>query len=81
MKVIGVIGSANFSGNGATLVREALKAAEAEGVTTKEIFLPQFKIEFCQGCMRCMAEGKCHQADDFEALRGTLYEADGIRAC
>ena len=78
MKVVGVISSANFHGHGATLVREALEAAAAEGAVTEEIFLPKFRIEFCLGCLRCLAEGKCHQADDFESLRSLLHEADGI---
>lgn len=78
MKIVGVIGSANHDGNGATLVREALKMAGAEGAATTEIFLARYKIEFCQGCLRCMAEGRCHQSDDFEALRDILQEADGI---
>jgi len=72
MKVVGVISSANRQGNGATLAKEALKAAEAEGATVSEIFLPGLKIEYCQGCLGCMASGECHQPDDFEELRKTL---------
>ncbi len=78
MKIVGVISSANRDGNSATLVREALRAAEAAGAATREIYLPECKIEFCTGCLRCMAEGRCHQPDDFESLRGALHEADGI---
>ena len=78
MKVVGVISSANFHGHGATLVREALGAVAAEGAATEEIFLPKFRIEFCLGCLRCLAEGKCHQTDDFETMRSLLREADGI---
>lgn len=78
MKVVGVISSAHFEGNSATLVREALRGAAAEGAETTEIFLPKYKVEFCSGCLRCMAEGRCPQPDDFEALRNILYEADGI---
>ncbi len=78
MKIVGVTSSANFNGNGATLVRAALKGAEAEGAQTVEIFLARHKIDFCLGCQRCMAEGRCPLPDDFETLRKILGEADGI---
>ncbi len=78
MKIIGVIGSANLNGNGATLAREALEAAAAEGAETREIFLAAYRIEFCRGCLRCMSEGGCPQEDDFAELGRVLREADGI---
>lgn len=77
MKIVGIISSSHYSGNSATLVREALKGAEEEGASVKEIYLPQFKIGFCTGCMKCL-EGKCPLTDDFEALKDLLYDADGI---
>ena len=78
MKIVGVMSSAHFDGNSATLVRAALKGAEAEGARTAEIFLAHHRIEFCRGCLGCMRDGKCPLPDDFEALRGVLAEADGI---
>jgi multimeric flavodoxin WrbA len=78
IKVVGVISSARFSGNTATLVREALKGAEESGAIVTEIFLPKKKIEFCTGCNTCLSSGKCIFNDDFEAVRDLLYDADGI---
>jgi len=78
IKVVGVISSARFNGNTATLVREALKSAEEAGATVTEIFLPKKKIEFCTGCTTCMSSGKCIFNDDFEEVRDLLYNADGI---
>ena len=78
MKIVGVMSSANANGNSSTLVRAALKGAEAQGAETSEIFLARQRIEFCQGCQRCMAEGRCPLPDDFETLRRVLREADGI---
>jgi multimeric flavodoxin WrbA len=40
--------------------------------------LPEYHIEFCRGCMRCMQEGRCAIPDDLESLRVRLHEADGI---
>jgi multimeric flavodoxin WrbA len=78
IRVVGVMSSARANGNTATLVREALKSAEKEGASTVEIVLPNYQINFCQGCLRCMAVGRCPVPDDFEALRKLLSEADGI---
>lgn len=78
IKVVGVISSARFNGNTATLVREALKGAEEEGASVMEIFLPKYKLGFCTGCLTCTAKGKCPVLDDFEAIRKLIYEADGI---
>ncbi|WML32788.1 flavodoxin family protein [Clostridium sp. OS1-26] len=78
IKVVGVISSARFNGNTATLVREALKGAEEEGASVTEIFLPKYKLEFCTGCLTCTMEGKCPILDGFEEIRKLIYEADGI---
>lgn len=78
MKIVGVISSANFNGNSASLVRAALKGAEAEGALTTEIFLAHHKVDFCAGCLKCIADGQCLLPDDFESLRRILGEADGI---
>ena len=78
MNIVGIMSSAHFDGNSATLVRAALKGAEAEGARTTEIFLAHHRIEFCLGCLRCMTDGRCPLPDDFEALREVLVEADGI---
>jgi multimeric flavodoxin WrbA len=78
IRVVGVMSSARANGNTATLVREALKGAENQGASTVEITLPNYQVNFCQGCLRCMAMGRCPAPDDFEALRKLLSEADGI---
>jgi len=78
IKVVGVISSMNRNGNTATLVREALKGAEKCGAVVEEIYLPEKKIEFCQGCLRCMSTGKCHINDDFENIKEKIRAADGL---
>ena len=76
--VVGVMSSARLDGNTATLVREALKGAEEEGAVVTEVVLPQYRINFCQGCLQCMAAGRCLAADDFEAIRKQLTDAHGV---
>ncbi len=77
-QVVAVMSSAKANGNTATLVREALRGAEEEGALTTEIALPEYRLSFCQGCLRCMVDGKCPTDDDFEAVRALLQGADGI---
>ena len=76
--VVGVMSSARLDGNTATLVREALKGAEEVGAVVTEVVLAQYQINFCQGCLRCMAAGRCPAGDDFEAIRKQLADAHGI---
>jgi multimeric flavodoxin WrbA len=70
--------SAVLNGNTATLVREALKGAEEEGALITKVALATYHLEFCQGCLRCMVDGKCPAEDDFEAVKALLQGADGI---
>jgi len=78
MKVIGIYSSGNIHGNSATLLREALGGAKSAGAETHEIGLFSCNIGFRRGCMKCMTEGKCFQADDFDAIRQLMSDADGI---
>ncbi len=77
-KVVGLISSPRYDGNTAVLVREALKGAEKGGAAVEEVFLPRCTINFCTGCFKCLADGKCCFNDDFEEVRELLYEAEGI---
>jgi multimeric flavodoxin WrbA len=81
MKVVGVISSPHANGNGATLVREALAGAAEAGASVKEVFLPDYRIEFCRDCQACMRTGRCVVQDDFPRLRDMLNEADGLILC
>ncbi|HQL35140.1 MAG TPA: flavodoxin family protein [Bacillota bacterium] len=76
--VVGVISSPRPQGNTAVMVREALKGAEEEGAIVEEVFLADIRMEFCKGCLTCLKSGKCCIADDFNALRDLLYNADAI---
>jgi multimeric flavodoxin WrbA len=78
MKVIGIISSPHAKGNGTTLVREALCGAEEAGASIKEVFLPNYRIEFCRDCGGCISSGRCTIQDDFQEVRELFLEADGI---
>jgi multimeric flavodoxin WrbA len=76
--VIGIISSARENSNSAIMVREALKGAAGKGAVAREIYLPEYDLEYCTGCLSCMKNGKCRLPDGFNELREQLYEADGI---
>lgn len=76
--VVGIISSANRTGSTAALVREALRGAQENGAKVSEIFLADHTLGSCTGCLACTSRGRCPLPDDFEALRKTVYEADGL---
>ena len=84
MKIVGVIGSPSSDGNTAVLARQVLNGAKAAGAETEELFLAEYRIEYCHGCIsrnrteHCMSTGRCVIDDDAHALREKLYAADGI---
>jgi len=78
MLVIGIISSPHPEGSSAALTRGALKGAAAAGATVEEVYLPGYRIDFCQDCGHCLTEGGCVLSDDFEDLKRRLQAADGI---
>lgn len=78
IKIVGVISSPRKQGNSATLVRRALAGSKAGGGEVEELFLPEYNLEFCQGCFACLKRGSCALTDDLEMLRDKLKEADGL---
>jgi multimeric flavodoxin WrbA len=78
MKVIGISSSPHAGGNGATLVREALAGAKEAGAEVQEVFLPDYRIEYCRDCRTCTTIGRCAVKDDFPKLRDMMREADGL---
>jgi len=76
-KIIGIAGSARKRGNSTTLMRSALKAAEAKGFETKEIYLNGLNFKGCQGCPKCSPKGKCILNDDLAPVMEELRGAEG----
>ncbi|MGO9412514.1 MAG: flavodoxin family protein [Spirochaetia bacterium] len=78
MKIVGVIASPHVDGSGAVLVREALRSARTAGASVSEVFLSEYRIEYCRDCNTCSKSGRCSVQDDFDNVRTQLVEADGI---
>lgn len=78
MKVLGISGSPNASGNTAFSVRYALNVLEEAGVTTRYISLANKEIHPCIGCWQCGASRRCHTQDDAEEILDAMRWCDGL---
>ncbi|BAW31564.1 MAG TPA: flavodoxin family protein [Methanothermobacter sp.] len=76
-KIIGIVGSPRVDGNTTFLVKEALTAAEEEGIETELIKLAEHDINPCRACDTCL-EGECPIEDDIPILLEKIEEADAI---
>ena len=83
MKLIGLACGSEMD-NTEVLVKEALMAAEEQGVNVEFIRLQAFNIKPCRGCGSCIkslfqgGEGKCVIDDDLDILDEKIMECDGL---
>jgi len=81
MKVVAINGSARKDGNTAILIRQTLRALEAEGIETELIQLSGQNIHGCLACGKCFENKNRRCAVDNDVLNKCLakmLEADGI---
>lgn len=76
--VLGIACSPRRNGNTTRLLLEAMETAKAEGHTTELVYLSDLKINPCQGCGACSAEGICVIKDDIPKLQEKLIHADRL---
>lgn len=83
MKVLG-ISAGTKNGNNDAMCKEALMGAKEQGAEVNFIRLLDINLENCTGCIACVGSlmsgtgGKCIKKDDFEWLKGQMFEADAI---
>ncbi len=65
-------------GNTYTLMKEALKPFEMEGVETELVFLGDYNIKDCNGCEGCKDTYKCIIDDDMQKLYPAIMNSDAI---
>jgi len=78
MRIIGVSGSPRVGGNTDMILKEALMAAEEEGVEVGLIRICDYRLEPCNACSDCFNTKKCVIGDDCEKLYRELVNADGV---
>lgn len=79
MKVLAISGSPRPQGNTWTLLQEALKVLQQQGLDTEFISLHDKHILPCQACLTCATEkNRCVQEDDFMPIYTAMAQADGL---
>jgi multimeric flavodoxin WrbA len=78
MKILAISCSPQKHGNTETLLDEALKGAQQEGVDVELYSVSGKTIQPCDSCRTCWKAGGCHIQDDMQELYKKLLEANGI---
>ena len=74
MKVLSVVGSPRKDGNTAQVVEYL--SNNLEGVDQDLIYLSDYELRPCLGCMRCVHTNRCVQQDGWDHIQSCLMEAD-----
>lgn len=77
MKVVAFVASSTHHGNTATAVKRILAGAESAGAETRILYLNDYQIKPCRGCLVCEKTNKCViRDDDVPTLHEAVREAD-----
>jgi multimeric flavodoxin WrbA len=78
MKVLGICCSPRKKGNTASIIKQTLKGAVAEGAKTELVYLYEMHFKGCRACLRCKTEGICVYKDDLKSLCNKVAKSDAI---
>lgn len=83
MNIVAINGSPRKNANTATLLKHALKGAEAQSAQTELIHLYDLNYKGCVSCFACKlthgkSYGKCAHKDELKPLLEKLRDADAI---
>jgi len=80
MHLLVIVASERRNGNSDLLGRYAVRYALKSGVDSGEtIYLKDFELKECQGCLNCLNEGKkCRIEDDLYSLLDIIQDADRL---
>lgn len=78
MKVLGISGSTNATGNTSFAIKYALNVLEEVDVTTRYISLADKDIHSCSGCWQCAITRRCHTGDGAEEILDAMRWCDGL---
>jgi len=78
MKIVALCGSARRGGNTDLLIEEVLAGAKEYGADTEKLYLTDFIIKPCTGCILCKQQVACSQEDDYNLLLETIKSASAV---
>jgi len=80
-KIMAIIGSPRRGGNTEILTDHMIKGCESRGgVEAEKVFVIDKNIEFCTGCLTCVAPDAtgCVIKDDMEGILARMVTCDGL---
>lgn len=75
-KILIISSSYRINGNSETLAKEFEKGVKETGNEVEMIYLRDYKIEFCKGCLACQKTGKCIINDDVASIMEKVKSAE-----
>jgi multimeric flavodoxin WrbA len=75
MRAIGISSSGRKNAYSKIIVKDIL---DTSGVEYEMIHLAGLNIKGCLGCLKCAADNKCVQKDDFQSVVDKIYIADAL---
>lgn len=77
-KILVFVASRRSPGNSELLARQAAAGAAKAGAEVELLNISKLQISACEGCLRCVFQGKCGEHDEMGMLIKKLVAADGL---
>lgn len=77
-KIILITSSPHIQGPSTQLGRKCLDTCIQAGFEGEEIYLPQYNLNYCTGCMNCLRQQDCILHDGLNEIKEKILQADGI---
>ena len=76
MKATVIVGSARKGGNTDVQSQSVSEALTEKGFEVDTIYASDLRIAHCNGCNRCITEGRCHISDDMQIIYDAFDDSD-----
>ncbi len=77
-RILAISSSPRRNGNSELALHSFCRAAEEKNIAVETIRLQELKLEPCQGCERCAADGICIVRDRMQPLYDKVAAAEGL---
>lgn len=76
--ILVLMASHRSPGNSEILARQAAAGAACSGAQIELLNISKMRISTCEGCLRCVFQGKCGEQDEMGELVNKMLAADGL---
>lgn len=77
-KITAFIGSPRRNGNTEIMIDKIIDGIKTSNICVEKIFLTDYKISGCRGCLLCIKTGKCVNKDGMTLLYSKVEQSDGF---